>query len=833
MAQYQRLDGTQPNFPPAYDDLDDTDMHHAQPVDIELFEIEDGISEEPDQRRRTGFFGKASQFTKKFASNFNNAVIHPVSQMIDPMYEGYKYFNGMYEQFILKIGNPLVVKRLLYVSFIIVFIFLLTHYSTSLEALDAGHHSGGGFTLGMMYDIDKLGAAVAPMIDNKLMKENLEYLSSMPHIAGTKGDLTLAKYVQDFMINNGIKDYDLNAVLVNLNYPKAEEGSTYVKLADNSFLANLKEFNQEGMEHLAYNQNALNTNNVVKGHYVYANYGTREDFEALHSAGVNLKGAVLLIKYGGGDIPDSNKVSLATLIGASAIVFISTPYIDSEGNRHEDIIEKWNVGLERYSTGDVLTPGWSSGEGYVTRLPWFKSESTPKIPTIPISYADAKEFLKKIGEKGAKFDDGNYSGDASGIEIELQINNEPRPTHQIWNVVGSIEGREQSNKGLIIGASRDASCFGTLSTNTGTVVLLELVKIFTAMQRKFNWSPARSIYFISFDGSEYNLAGLTEWIENRKDQLKDNGYTYIDLSDVITGDELQINAHPLFHEVIRKVLQKVKTEGDDQLLYDLYKSQNNNKDDIPFNLIELKNYIPFINFLNIPSMEIKFTSSETNPEKRYPKNSCYDSFQNFEALKIDSDMKKHKVLVELFSKLILELVESPLIPFNFNDLSNKLHDYEQSLENYANEIIAKDKKTTKPIIHYERLTEAISRFKQASGILEDWNVSWREFLKNSGNMEPTLVAMNRWKQNENMIGFGGKFIKKDLKSRRPGYVNALFGVPYDAPSFISSGNMKDKNFNIFPGVKDYLDDGDYARAQSEIDNVAQFIEAAAVELQRG
>ena len=249
-----------------------------------------------------------------------------------------------------------------------------------------------------------------------------------------------------------------------------------------------------------------------------------------------------------------------------------------------------------------------------------------------------------------------------------------------------------------------------MSTNTGTVILLELIKIFSALQRQYNWSPARSIYFASFDASEYNLAGSTEWIESRKETLKKEGYAYIDLSDAVAGDDLLIKSHPFLHSVIKDALKKVKSDKDDSKhrrddnrisLYDLYTQQNKGSDDISNSLVDQKNYIPIINLANIPSLEIKFTGFN------YPENSCYDNFDNFEKSGVDSSMSKHKQLVELLSKIALTLAEVPIIPYNFANMASKLVSYSDDLENYANAKINQYEKQVVPIMHFTTLRNSI------------------------------------------------------------------------------------------------------------------------------
>ena len=46
-------------------------------------------------------------------------------------------------------------------------------------------------------------------------------------------------------------------------------------------------------------------------------------------------------------------------------------------------------------------------------------------------------------------------------------------------------------------------------------------------------------------------------------------------------------------------------------MYDLVKKQNGDRVPMGNDFLETKNYVPFINYINIPSMEIKFTGSTT------------------------------------------------------------------------------------------------------------------------------------------------------------------------------------------------------------------------------
>ncbi|EGV61609.1 Zn-dependent exopeptidase [Yamadazyma tenuis ATCC 10573] len=799
---------------------------------MEQFEIDDFDYDASPHKE--GFLKRASFFTKKFATAFSNRVIDPVTNLIDPIYEGLSFVNSQYERSILKIGNPLVVKRLVYVAFMVAVFYLVTRQTVN-ESINGT--SGGAFSSGKFYDIDKLSNIIEDHIDPKSMKEHLEYFSSMPHVAGTSGDLALSKYIETFMKNNGIQKIQNVELRSYLNYPAASKAKTIVKVSDGSFEATLNEMDIMEMEYIGFNPNALNTDTEVEGHMVYANYGTEKDFNDLADANVVLKDSILLIKYGG-SLPEANKIELAKKKQVKAILFISHKFTTGKDDDKQDIdtvIERHNVGNGRYSTGDVLTPGWASEDGYVSRLLWFKSESTPKLPTIPLSYKDGQELLSRLGNTGFKFEHDIYSGDKTddvSKRIKVRIGNNHKDTHQIWNVVGSILGREQNEKSVIIGSARDSSCFGTMSSNSGSVVMLELIKLFTTMQRKFNWTPARTITFVSFDATNYNLAGSTEWIEDRKKTLQEQGYTYIDLSDAVAGDDLTIKANPFLHDIIKECLKSVgsstiQARGNKKLqhkdkslsLHELFKLKNKGSDRISNNMIEEKNYVPFINLLNVPSVEIKFEGYS------YPKHSCYDNFEHFEKSKIDPSMKKHSQLVELLAKLILNLAEQAVIPFKFGEFVDRLNEYQGDLEKYINEAIRTDGKANEPVMHFEKLTKSFNTLRESANLFDEWTDSWKKFIVQSAEMEPSILAMKRWRWNDCLVEFNEQFISKDMQHPRPGYLNLLFGIPYNAPP-TDNGHYQ---WNTFPAVRDYVDQKDWGRAQFEIDRLANIMELAATQ----
>lgn len=812
---YQHLPGM-PVDPPQYvDDHEGVEsLLNESAALFEQFEIEDGVVE------HESFMVRASLMTKKFVYGLSSRVVTPVTRFMDPMYELYKFLYSKYELSVLKIGNPLVVNRLLYVFSIMILMFFVTRYS-SREGVNGS--SGGAFSLNELFDLDMLGDSIKNKISTASLKENLEYFSSMPHIAGTRGDLALARYIESHMKSNGLRHVLLDELQASINYPVHDPKKTYVSLADGSWSATLNELHDIDMHYLAYNPNSLSTSEPQEGVYYYVNYGTPADFAALSDKKVDIKDAILLIRYGG-NFPEANKVQLAHERGAKAVLFITPKFkLGKEGHTEDfdGVIQRQGVGLTRFSPGDVLTPGWSSEDGYVSRLPWFKAQPTPKIPTIPISYLDGEKLISKLEKSGAKFGD-LFSGVSSSNDkrkLRVLIGDREWTIHQIWNVVGTIEGREQRKQGIIIGAGRDASCFGTMGANTGTVIMLEMIKVFASLQRQYAWSPLRSIHFVLFDATNYNLAGSTEWVESTKELWTKEGYTYIDLSDAIAGDDLEVQAHPFLSTVIKDALRKVKVLGKKSML-DEYTAKNG--DGILYEMLRMRNYLPFINFVNMPALEIRYSGY------KYPENSCYDSFERFESARIDPKMEKHTNLVHALSLIALQLAEAPIVPFDYLNLVTQLESYHKDLEKYAMETMEAVKSKVVPVMHFEGLGNAIGILDRSARDIHEWYGAWEKILQESADMEPSLLAVNRWKWNENIIHFNEYFIKHQTKPKRAGYRNSLFGVSFAAPVEAE----KTHSWNTFPEVRDYIYSHKFKEAQEEIQYVASAIQYAAEQVIR-
>lgn len=759
-----------PTNPPAYEDgrnSDDNNRDAGDDDDIEqqlrgsqdslAREIEEMEIEEPESAARSrGSLSRARFAGQRLASEFNSKIISPVQRILDPVAEGYTFISRKFDAYISKIGNPLILKRFAYVIFISAIIYFIT--IAGLFPTDNSRQFGS------FSDRDLLNNFIKDSIDLKSMEENLEYLSSIPHIAGTAGDLTLARYVESYYKEQNLKLVDFDELRTLLNFPN----KTTLKYGDETI-------------DITEQFNPLSKDAKATGNLIYANYGRKLDFENLQNNKVHLEDSIAVIKYG--KIPTSSQILLADTFGCKGVLFIS------ETNDYPDSYERRSVAIPEFYLGDPLSPGWSSSQ-LPNRIS-MRDASIAKIPSAVLTRNQANPLLESL-KSGVKFDDGQLSGDGTSYEVTLDNHVTFIQDHGIWNVLGKIEGKEQSDKALIIGAQRDAPCNGAIYPNTGTTVLLELVQVFMKLKRNFNWSPLRSIYFISFDASEYNFAGVSELIEGKTREIRKETTAYIDLSEAVAGDKLDVALNPIFKSLFSQYQEEYGLE--------LHSLQ------------EYKNYVPLMTE-GVPIIDFGYKGL------KYPKFTCADTFDEFRKIG-DKDFSKHARLVELVSKISLHIIEDPLIPFDVSEYVEGLNERFKDLQRYAHDVDAGNP------LRFDALMEGILKFKRVGKELELWVKAWKDIVEEDGGNEPSLLSVHRWNWNSKLNQAEKLFIADAGLPKRRWYKNLIFGPQFWKPE------EADYEWWSYPSIRDAIFEHDWNVAQEEIERVGKALtEGASVFIQ--
>ncbi|KAG3008049.1 putative glutamate carboxypeptidase [Phytophthora cactorum] len=382
-------------------------------------------------------------------------------------------------------------------------------------------------------------------VDAAHIREYLHEYSKKPHIAGSQADYETVLYTveqfESFGIKTEIKEYYTllsTPVRRRLAIVEPKEAAQELNLTEASVAADACTTDPTAEPpFLAYSPSGNVTAPVV-----YANYGSQQDFQWLLDQGIDLKGKVALVRYG------TNyrglKVLSALEHGMVGVLIYSDPLDDGYGKgpvypegpwRPENSFQRGSIYNE---CGDPLTPGWASVLG-AKYLNYEDIKTIPHLPSLPLSYGQAKHILKALkGRKapaswqgGLSFPDGYHIGDDSSavVNLDLEMDNSIGP---IWDVIGTIEGSEEPEKQVILGNHRDAWVCGAIDPNSGTSVLVELGRVFGNLL-KAGWKPKRTIVLASWDAEEQGLLGSTEYVEENADKLRAEAIAYLNVDTTL------------------------------------------------------------------------------------------------------------------------------------------------------------------------------------------------------------------------------------------------------------------------------------------------------------
>ena len=232
----------------------------------------------------------------------------------------------------------------------------------------------------------------------------------------------------------------------------------------------------------------------VTADLVYVNYGSPADYKALARLGVDVKGKIVIVRYG--EIWRGLKVKLAAEHGAVGCIIYSDPADDGYGPGDTYPKGAWRPaeGVQRGSildmpvrSGDPLTPDVGATEG-AKRLPIGAAETLMKIPALPISYADAQPFLAALGGQVAP---KSWRG---ALPVTYHVGPGPAQAHLVvksdwslkplYDVIAVMRGAERPDEWVIRANHRDGWVFGAWDPLAGQSALLEEAQVRSARWRR-------------------------------------------------------------------------------------------------------------------------------------------------------------------------------------------------------------------------------------------------------------------------------------------------------------------------------------------------------------
>jgi len=679
-----------------------------------------------------------------------------------------------------------------------------------------------------------------------------QHLSARPHHAGSPYDKDNAEWILAQFKSWG---WDAHIENFDVLFPTPRERLLQL-VEPTKFTAKLQEppvsidptSNQQSEQLPTYN--AYSADGDVTAPLVYVNYGVPEDYEQLDRLGVSVKGTIVIVRYGGSWRGIKPKV--AAEHGAVGCIIYSDPHED--GYSGGDVFPKGPMrppeGVQRgsvmdftsYGPGDPLTPGVGATPD-AKRLPIKDATSVTKIPTLPISYADAQPLLEALAGPMAP---AQWRG---SLPIPYHVGSGPARVHlvvkanwdmkRLYDVIAQLPGADQADQWVIRGNHHDAWVNGAADPLSGQAALLEEARALGELWKQ-GWRPKRTIIYCAWDGEEPGLLGSTEWAETHDKELQQHAVIYFN-SDTNGRGYLAIDGSPALTHFINGVArdiqdpeahisawERLRFRDISQAKSQSERDEIRNRADLPIGALGSgSDYTAFLDHLGIASMNLEYRDEDEGGVYH----SIYDDFYWYTHFS-DTDFHYGRALSQTIGTAVMRFADADLLPFEFKDLASTIHLYVKQLEKLADDqregsiernkelneglydAINDPRRSTNPPPHEDvpphlnfapldnsadALTESAERYQAALG------KAWA-----AGVPPATLQDLNgKLAESEQRLTTEGGLL------RRPWYKHMI-----DAPGVYSGYGVK-----TIPGVREAVEQKHWDEATSEIVRVAKVLDA--------
>jgi N-acetylated-alpha-linked acidic dipeptidase len=525
-------------------------------------------------------------------------------------------------------------------------------------------------------------------------RAHLKQLTAVPHVAGTREDYDTAIYVRDRMRAYGLAA-DIKEYQVLLPYPK--QPSIVELIAPRRERLRVQEAIVPQDATSASRKiiplfNGYSATGDVTAPLVYVNYGLPGDYDALKKVGVDVRGSIVIARYGNSF--RGVKAKVAEQHGAIGLIIYSDPEDDGyvQGDvypkgpwRPESSAQRGSVEYLFEYPGDPLTPGEPAIAG-TTRIKREDAVNLPHIPVQPISYGDARRLLEPLRgplrpegfQGGLPF--AYHAGGTRDVRVHLKTEME-FVTRTIWNVVGRIDGAEESDRWIVMGNHRDAWTFGAVDPNSGTTAMLEAARGFGQLL-KSGWKPRRTILLCSWDAEEQGLIGSTEWAEELAAELKEKAVAYLNMDVGVSGANFGASSVPSLWRLIRGATRDVRDPKTGKSIYQAWQDRSRERQprpeltdpsgtDTPIaearigSLGSGSDYTPFLQHLGVPALDMGFNGDYG------VYHSAYDSFYWMSKFG-DPSFQYHVAAAQLWGTIALRLANARGLPFVYTDYASQM-----------------------------------------------------------------------------------------------------------------------------------------------------------------
>ena len=564
------------------------------------------------------------------------------------------------------------------------------------------------------------------------LREYMKRLSARPHHVGSPYDKDNAEWILSKLKQWGL---DAHIETFEVLFPTPKERA--VELVEPThFVAKLQEpavpvdptSSQQDEQLPTYN--AYSADGDVTAPLVYVNHGVPDDYQQLERLGVSVKGAIVIARYGASWRGIKPKV--AAEHGAVGCLIYSDPrddgYLDGpvfpEGPfRPKDGVQRGSVMDMAVYSGDPLTPGVGATKE-AKRLALTDVKVLTKIPTLPLSYADAQPLLAAL--------DGPVAPEAwrGALPITYRIGPGPAKVHlkvrsnwdlkPLYDVIARVPGSAHPDEWIIRGNHHDAWVNGAEDPTSAQVSLLEEARALGELLKQ-GWKPRRTIIYCAWDGEEEGLLGSTEWAEEHAGELEQHAAVYINTDSNGRGYLSAAGSHTLekFMNEVARDIQDPEKKGisvwkRSQLKGIADASSAEEREELrqraDLRIAALgsgSDYTPFLQHLGIASLNLGYGGEDGGGIYH----SIYDDFYWYTHFS-DTDFVYGRALAQTVGSAVMRLADAELLPYDFEDFSDTIRKYvddlKKLLDDKRKEVVERNKEIG------EKLFEATADPKRTS-----------------------------------------------------------------------------------------------------------------------
>jgi N-acetylated-alpha-linked acidic dipeptidase len=695
--------------------------------------------------------------------------------------------------------------------------------------------------------------------DAQLNAQNLDtwmqFLTSHPHHVGSPQDKANAEYMANLFRQWGYQT-EIASYFVLFPTPKFRQlellgAKPYKAKLEESTLAADKTSGQKTEQLPSYN--AYSADGDVTAELVFVNRGIPADYEELERMSVDVKGKIVIAKYGGSWRGIKPKV--AAEHGAIGCIIYSDPEDDGyaagdvypEGAfRPKDGVQRGSVMDMPVYPGDPLTPGIGATKD-AKRLEIKDAVIIMKIPVLPISYEDALPLLQSLGGQVAP---ATWRG---GLPITYHVGPGKEKVHlklqfnwdikQLYNVIAKLPGSELPDEWIIRGNHHDGWVNGAADPISGMVAELEEARAIGELVKK-GFKLKRTLVYCAWDGEEQGLLGSTEWSEDHQEELRKKAVFYLNTDGNSRGFVGVGGSHtlePFFNEIANEVIDpqtgvSIKERKYAAAIVTADKTARakliGNRNMKLGALGAGSDWSGFLQYLGIASMNLGFGGEGQGGEYH----SIYDSYDHFVKFK-DPGFKYGVTLSKTAGRVMMRMANAGVLPFEVNSFYKTVADYVTELKTLLDNTRTETEQENKMILDklYDlakdptktyaapkiRETVPYLNFSSLENSMVQLKIHSEELQKQYGSA--TQLPVDKQNElNEILFKIERSLISEKGLPRRSWYKHQVY-----APGYYTGYGVK-----TLPGIREAIEQKNWKEAQENIEIVSKTIDVYTQQVQQ-